>query len=175
MYRILRADRMYRPIALAGKTAFLERTEAPLFDPIAGWWKMQDYNSRKRMVDHRHLPTQNGLSMRPEKRLQAGYERPFGRSERHVSRSSLGISRQTPVGRPVIATLVFPPRSRELVAVIEPAPDFVTRRIAPQSIVDADPTEIVVTFCCGVPDIKPTGALELPVIVRVPVTVVVTP
>jgi methyltransferase family protein len=52
MYQVLRADRMYKEIELVGKTAFLERTTAPLFDPIAGWWKMQDYNSRKRIVDH---------------------------------------------------------------------------------------------------------------------------
>jgi hypothetical protein len=52
MYQVLRADRMYKEIELVGKTAFLERTSTPLFDPIAGWWKMQDYNSRKRTIDH---------------------------------------------------------------------------------------------------------------------------
>jgi len=52
MYRVLRVDRMYRDLGIVGKTCFLERTSAPLLDPITGWWKMQDYNSRKRIVDH---------------------------------------------------------------------------------------------------------------------------
>lgn len=52
MWRILRADRMYREIDLVGKTAFLERTNAPMLDPISGWWALQDYNKRKRIVDH---------------------------------------------------------------------------------------------------------------------------
>src|SRR6476620_10347540 len=52
MYRILRADRMYREIDLVGKTAFLERTDAPLLDPVAGWWALQAYNKQKRIVDH---------------------------------------------------------------------------------------------------------------------------
>jgi predicted O-methyltransferase YrrM len=51
LYQVLRADRMYRQIELVGKTAFLERTTAPLLDPITGWWKLQDYNHRKRIVD----------------------------------------------------------------------------------------------------------------------------
>lgn len=52
MYRILRADRMYKQIALVGKTAFLERTAAPILDPITGWWRLQDYNTNKRVLDH---------------------------------------------------------------------------------------------------------------------------
>ncbi|WP_407185007.1 class I SAM-dependent methyltransferase [Bradyrhizobium centrosematis] len=52
MYRILRVDRMYREIAVVGKAAFLERTELPLLDPISGWWALQDYNKKKRVVDH---------------------------------------------------------------------------------------------------------------------------
>ena len=52
MYKVLSADRMYREINRVGKTAFLERTGAPLLDPVAGWWALQDYNKRKRIVDY---------------------------------------------------------------------------------------------------------------------------
>ncbi len=52
MYRVLRSDKMYEQIDVVGKTAFFERTNAPLFDPIAGWWGLQDYNRRKRVLDH---------------------------------------------------------------------------------------------------------------------------
>lgn len=75
----------------------------------------------------------------------------------------------------VIVMLVFPPISSEFVAVIEPAPDFVIRRIPPQSIVAAEPTETVATFKFGMLEIIPTGALDVPVIVKAPLTVVVTP
>lgn len=75
----------------------------------------------------------------------------------------------------VIEIFVLPPRSREFVAVIEPAPAFVIRRMAPQSIVTAEPTEIVATFKFGMLEIAPTGALDVPVIEKAPLTVVVTP
>lgn len=75
----------------------------------------------------------------------------------------------------MIVMFVLPPRSRELVAVIDPAPDLVTRKTAPQSTVEADPTDTVATFVPGPFDVSITGALDVPVIVRVPVIVVVTP
>lgn len=52
LYRFLLADQMFRALSVVGKTAFFERTAAPLFDPLTGWWAKQGYNSRRRTVDH---------------------------------------------------------------------------------------------------------------------------
>jgi hypothetical protein len=74
----------------------------------------------------------------------------------------------------VIVTLVLRPISSELVAVIEPAPDLVIPKIPHQSSADADPTETVATLLPAVEEIKPDGALDVPVILSAPETVVVT-
>lgn len=52
MHRILQADKMFRLLEVVGKTSFFERTNAPTFDPLTGWWATQGYNSAKRVVDH---------------------------------------------------------------------------------------------------------------------------
>ncbi|HEX8983970.1 MAG TPA: class I SAM-dependent methyltransferase [Bryobacteraceae bacterium] len=44
LYDFLAADAMFRRIEVAGSTAFFERTEAPLFDPLADGWQQQNYN-----------------------------------------------------------------------------------------------------------------------------------
>jgi hypothetical protein len=67
-------------------------------------------------------------------------------------------------------TLVFLPISRELVAVIEPAPAFVIPQMPHHSSVEADPTVIVATLEKLLVTIPP-GDADVPVIVRAPVTV----
>lgn len=75
----------------------------------------------------------------------------------------------------MLVKLVFPPRSKEQDASSVPAPDLVIRKIDPQVIVDADPTETVAIAVTGVVLCIPTGALAVPVIARTPVMVFVTP
>lgn len=46
MVEIIKCDAMFAEIDVIGKTMFLRRTDAPLFDPLAdGWWE-QAYNKR---------------------------------------------------------------------------------------------------------------------------------
>lgn len=52
MMRILAKDEMYDLIDTIGKTAFFERTSAPLFDPIEGYWRAQGFNANIRIVDN---------------------------------------------------------------------------------------------------------------------------
>jgi hypothetical protein len=52
MFRVLKADAMFRLLEVVGKTAFFERTSAPTFDPLTGWFAKQGYNARNRIVDH---------------------------------------------------------------------------------------------------------------------------
>jgi hypothetical protein len=75
----------------------------------------------------------------------------------------------------VIVIPVLPPMSSELVAVIDPAPALVTRKIPTHSSAEADPTEIVVTFVVAAVDDNPLGALDVPLMVRAPVIVTVPP
>ena len=62
----------------------------------------------------------------------------------------------------MIDTPVFLPISNELVAVIDPAPAFVTPETPPHVIGEAAPTVIVVAFG-GESESRPTGALAVPV------------
>jgi hypothetical protein len=42
LFRVVSHDDMFRLIEVCGKTAFLERTDAPVFDPWGdGWWKQR--------------------------------------------------------------------------------------------------------------------------------------
>jgi hypothetical protein len=52
MFRVLKADAMFRLLEVVGNTAFFERTKAPTFDPLTGWFAMQGYNARMRVIDH---------------------------------------------------------------------------------------------------------------------------
>lgn len=64
--------------------------------------------------------------------------------------------------------------SNELVAVIEPAPDFVIPRMPHQSHVEAEPTDSVPTVVLpGELFVRPDWALDVPVILTAPLTVVV--
>jgi hypothetical protein len=46
LYKFLRRDEMFEEIEVVGHTAFLRRTAAPAFDPLAdGWWR-QRFNER---------------------------------------------------------------------------------------------------------------------------------
>lgn len=46
MSEIIRADEMFSFMKITGKTMFLQRTAAPVFDPLAdGWWD-QNYNKK---------------------------------------------------------------------------------------------------------------------------------
>jgi hypothetical protein len=47
LYHVLREDPMWEPIREIGYTAFLVRTDAPLFDPTADGWWLQPYNLRR--------------------------------------------------------------------------------------------------------------------------------
>lgn len=44
LYRFLKADEMFRLVEVVERTAFFERTAAPLFDPLADGWQRQGYN-----------------------------------------------------------------------------------------------------------------------------------
>jgi hypothetical protein len=47
LYHVLREDPMWEPVREIGYTAFLVRTDAPLFDPTADGWWLQPYNMRR--------------------------------------------------------------------------------------------------------------------------------
>lgn len=72
-----------------------------------------------------------------------------------------------------LVKLVLRLRSKEHVASSVPAPDLAIPAIAPQAIVEADPTDSVAWFVKMVDESKPTGALDVPVMVNAPVMVVV--
>ncbi len=46
LYRFLRADAMFDELEVAGRAAFFRRTAAPVFDPLADGWWLQEYNQR---------------------------------------------------------------------------------------------------------------------------------
>lgn len=66
---------------------------------------------------------------------------------------------------------LFRPISKESVAVIEPAPAFVIYPIPAHVIVDAEPTETVARPPAIEPEIRPLGALDVPLIAKAPVMV----
>lgn len=66
------------------------------------------------------------------------------------------------------------PISNEFVASSVPEPDRVIARMPAHVIVDAAPTETVATLPPAVDEAKPDGALDVPVILSAPETVVVT-
>jgi hypothetical protein len=45
-FRVVSEDDMFRLVEVCGKTAFLERTDAPLFDPWSDGWWIQRFNQR---------------------------------------------------------------------------------------------------------------------------------
>jgi hypothetical protein len=45
-FKFLRADRMFRLVQVVGPTAFFRRTSAPMFNPVADDWWLQEYNRR---------------------------------------------------------------------------------------------------------------------------------
>lgn len=47
LFEVLREDPMYRVIEVVRTTAFLRRTDAPVFDPEGEGWNHQPYNSRR--------------------------------------------------------------------------------------------------------------------------------
>ena len=44
MYNIIKADEMFRLLEVEGNTAFFQRTDRPMFDPLADGWWLQGYN-----------------------------------------------------------------------------------------------------------------------------------
>jgi hypothetical protein len=46
LFRVVSHDEMFRLIEVCGKTAFLQRTEAPVFDPWEDGWWLQRFNRR---------------------------------------------------------------------------------------------------------------------------------
>jgi hypothetical protein len=46
LFRFVSADEMFRVVEVSGKTAFLRRTAAPMFDPWGDGWWLQRYNRR---------------------------------------------------------------------------------------------------------------------------------
>jgi hypothetical protein len=47
LFDFLKEDEMFRLIEVVDKTAFFERTAAPIFDPYQDGWWMQNYNTRR--------------------------------------------------------------------------------------------------------------------------------
>lgn len=47
LFRIVSRDEMFRVLETCGKTAFLERTSAPVFDPWGDGWWLQKFNQRQ--------------------------------------------------------------------------------------------------------------------------------
>lgn len=76
-----------------------------------------------------------------------------------------------PLGGVIEAKLELRPISKESVAVIEPAPALVMPKMPAQVIVDAEPTE---TVQLAAELNSPEGSVDVPLIVRAPVTVDVT-
>lgn len=46
LFRFVSRDDMFELLEVSGKTAFLRRTDAPVFDPLADGWWLQQFNSR---------------------------------------------------------------------------------------------------------------------------------
>lgn len=46
LFRVVSHDHMFRLLEVCGKTAFLRRTDAPLFDPWGDGWWLQGFNRR---------------------------------------------------------------------------------------------------------------------------------
>ena len=57
MFKFLKSDKMFSLIEVVKTTAFFRRTDAPIFNPLADGWWLQDYNKRKlrRMVVTNYL------------------------------------------------------------------------------------------------------------------------
>jgi hypothetical protein len=47
LLRVVSCDDMFRVLELCGKTAFLQRTDAPIFDPWGDGWWLQAFNKRQ--------------------------------------------------------------------------------------------------------------------------------
>lgn len=47
LYEFVAEDTMWRPLEIVRSTAFLERTDAPTFDPLADGWWLQRFNERR--------------------------------------------------------------------------------------------------------------------------------
>jgi hypothetical protein len=75
MFRVLKADPMYKCLAIVGRTAFLERTNHPTFDPLTGWWAKQGFNAKLKTVDHSISGYAARLSTRLAKRAPAPLRR----------------------------------------------------------------------------------------------------
>jgi len=46
LLQVVSHDEMFRMVEVCGKTAFLQRTDAPLFDPRADGWWLQGFNKQ---------------------------------------------------------------------------------------------------------------------------------
>jgi hypothetical protein len=46
LFRVVSCDEMFRVLEVCGKTAFLQRTDAPVFDPWGDGWWLQAFNKR---------------------------------------------------------------------------------------------------------------------------------
>jgi predicted O-methyltransferase YrrM len=47
LFQVVSRDDMFRVLEVCGKTAFLERTDAPVFDPWGDGWWLQGFNKRQ--------------------------------------------------------------------------------------------------------------------------------
>ena len=73
LFRFLKADDMFHLIEVDGRTAFFERTAAPVFDPLAdGWWR-QPYN-RKTLLRYTWIDTLKAMIPRPPNPLVKKHE-----------------------------------------------------------------------------------------------------
>ncbi len=73
LFRIVSDDDMFRLVEVCGKTAFLRRTDAPLFDPWNDGWWLQRFNKRTlwRYCWQEKLKSAVPKSLRPVLRRQA--------------------------------------------------------------------------------------------------------
>jgi hypothetical protein len=55
LFDFLREDEMFRLLEVVATTAFLERTPAPTFDPVADGWWLQNYNATRVRMPGRSL------------------------------------------------------------------------------------------------------------------------
>jgi hypothetical protein len=73
LFRVLSCDDMFRVLEVCGKTAFLQRTDAPIFDPWGDGWWLQGFNKRQswRYLWQDRLKSAIPNSVRPLVRRQA--------------------------------------------------------------------------------------------------------
>jgi hypothetical protein len=73
LFRVVSSDDMFSLVEVCGKTAFLQRTDAPLFDPWGDGWWLQGFNKRQswRYAWQDRLKSAIPKSVRPLVRRQA--------------------------------------------------------------------------------------------------------